>query len=94
MTKAEEYIKTMDAHIEWCKSEGFEDAQYNEEAGKEVAIEMNHKTLEDVEELIKETIPKITDECYQGIENGFKHYGIDCKLGREILLDELKTLKL
>lgn len=61
---------------------------------KEVRKEERNKTLEDVEEMIEEIIPKITDKEYQGITDGFKHYGIDCKLGRETLLDKLKTLKL
>jgi len=52
----------------------------------------NHKTLEDVKELIEKTIPKITDKEYQG--KGFKDYGIDCKLGREIVLTELEKIKL
>ena len=56
--------------------------------------EMNHKTLEDVEELIHKFMPKITDECYKGVEDGFKHYGIDCKLGMEELETELEKLKL
>lgn len=54
---------------------------------------LQHSTIEDVKGLIDESIPKITDECYN-IEDGFKHYGIDCKLGREKLMTELKKLKI
>ena len=52
------------------------------------------KTLEDVEELIDKLIPKITDKKYQGMTDGFRHYGIDCQLGRKKLLAELKSQKL
>lgn len=53
---------------------------------------MNHKTLEDVKELFEKMIPKITDKEYRG--KGFKDYGIDCKLGREMFLTELEKRKL
>lgn len=63
-------------------------------ACKESDRQMNHKTLDDVKELFIKTIPKITDKEYQGIEDGFKHYGIDCKLGREKFLTELEKQKI
>lgn len=86
MTKSEEYKKHLVSEYS-----GKVFGQYALEC---VLEELNHRILEDVEGLIDEFIPKITDECYINTKNGFRSYGIDCKLGREKLLTEIKTLKI